>query len=101
MRLVAVPTDTDPDIILGAKHLPNASFRQIAKAFDRVRDRYQPFRNRLARFQLLRRVVVAEPERLDAPVAFECAELKGSERQLRDARGQLPLRLCRDEVRRI
>src|SRR6516162_2051773 len=76
MRLVAMPADADADIVVRAEHLPHACLRQIAEAFDRPRDRLEPVRDRVALFKLLQRVVVAEAERLDPPVAFEHTELE-------------------------
>ena len=93
--------DADTDGVVGAQHVPHAAGRQFPEALDLARDGLQPFRDRLARLQLLQRIVVAEAERFDAPVALEGAELERLQRQRRNARDQFPLARRRDELRRI
>src|ERR1700746_3546221 len=98
MPLVTVPADADADITVGAEHLAHAALRQIAEAYALPPDVAEPIRNRIAVPQLLQRIVVAEAERLYAPVAFKRAELKRLQRQLRNARGQLLLGRFGDEL---
>src|SRR5690242_18268156 len=101
MRLVAMPADADADVVIGAKDLPHASRRQLAKSLDVLRDGPEPVRDRLARLQFLQGVVVAEAERFDAAMALEGAELERLQRQGRDACDQLLLCRSGDKFGRV
>src|ERR1700738_5016212 len=63
VRLVAVPSDADTDIVLRAQDLADAFRRQMAKGFDGACDRRQPGGNRISLRKPLERVVVAIAER--------------------------------------
>src|SRR5882757_6230847 len=86
MRLVAMPTDADPDVVFGTKNLLDSGFKAAVDLRDSL---CQPVGNRFGPPQLTRGVVVAETERGDSPIAFELAKLKGLERKGADRRDEL------------
>src|SRR3954462_6955692 len=96
MRLVAVPADSHADVIFSAENLRNLRPRS-AVFLDLFDQRSEPRWNRISRLQALQRVIVAEPERRHAPLAFECAELKRLERQCRDVADEFALDHRRNE----
>src|SRR5258706_2857343 len=97
MRLVAMPADADPDIVFGAKHLPDPG-RWPAKRLDLLADRIQPIRDRFGLLQSPQRVIIPDPERRPPPLAFILPKLKRLQRQGRGARNEILLGSWRDEL---
>src|SRR6476620_2101515 len=75
MRLVTMPSDSDPDIVFGAKNLFYLHAR-AAIGFDFLDHWREPSRHLLGFLKPLLGVVVCVAERRDAPLALKRAELK-------------------------
>src|ERR1700676_4041929 len=75
MRLVAMPSDTDPGVVFGAKDLFYLHGR-AAIGLDFLDQRRQPCRYLLSFLNPPFCVVVFEAERSDAPLALKRPELK-------------------------
>jgi hypothetical protein len=83
-----MPTDADPNVVFGAKNLPDPD-PWAAEFLDRRDDLSQPGWDRFGALQLPQGVIVSKTERSDPPLAFKFAELKGLERQALDAQNEI------------
>ena len=75
IRFVAVPADTNPNIMFGTENLLDAGCR-ASECLDGSNDFRQPGQNRFGPLQLAQVIVVAEAGRGNPPLAFEFAELE-------------------------
>src|SRR3954451_10333110 len=75
MRLVAVPADPHADVVFGTKNLRDVC-RRSAERFDHYDERTKPVRYWLGVLQPSQRIIVTEPERGHAALAFIGAKLE-------------------------
>jgi hypothetical protein len=87
MRLIAVPTDAHPNVVFGAKTLPDPG-PWAAEFLDLRDDLFQPSWDRIGPLQLAQSVVVSKTERRHPPLALKLAKLERLERQGPDFRNE-------------
>src|ERR1700682_3189671 len=97
MRLVAMPSDSDPDVVFSAKDLSYLRGR-AAVGFDSLDHRRQPFRHLLRFLKPPLRVGVFEAERCDPPLALIRAELKRHQGKSANPLNEIELHQPRDDL---
>jgi hypothetical protein len=75
VRLIAVPTDADTNVVFSTKDLSNSGAGS-SKCFGQLYQWIQPRRNGIGALKAVQRVVISKAEPRHPPPGFKLAELK-------------------------